>query len=259
MPKIQTVLMTKVEAETVLAEIKDGALSVRDLLAEFHEREGWRVLGYRTIAGCLKERLGISYTHAYRMIDSDQVKHNVQLVTEADTHDDTPEPNDAQARELGKLPAEAQQSAWATVVERATVEPGKKPKITAAAVREVVAEVLVEAPLPKGCVDDGYELHVDVAAALQDATLFDEVIRDLQACKRDVVAIGARKSAQFMHVQQITTDIANAIISLKFSRPKGPCLYCGQAGCKSGRGCKGCGWLPEGMYEAAKAAASEAE
>jgi hypothetical protein len=75
------------------------------------------------------ERWGISKRHAYRLMDSAGVMHNLesdQLVTQP--------ANEAQTRPLAKLPAEEQGAAWQEAVERS----GGKP--TARHVEEVVKE-----------------------------------------------------------------------------------------------------------------------
>jgi hypothetical protein len=74
-----------------------------------------------------KERWGFDRSYAHRLIDGSKVAQNVANCQQKPA-------NEAQTRELGKLPEEKQAEAWDTVIERTDGKP------TAAAVAEVVEE-----------------------------------------------------------------------------------------------------------------------
>lgn len=76
MPTDLTVLMTETEArsrtEMIRRSFDEGVASLQQALSlteAFDEAEGWRVLGYRSLAGFLAGELGLSRSRGYQLID----------------------------------------------------------------------------------------------------------------------------------------------------------------------------------------------
>jgi hypothetical protein len=95
---------------------------------------------YPTFEQYCRERWGISKTHCNRLIQASEVSANVAPIGVT--------PKESQARELSKLPADQQASAWQETLDRTDGHP------TAAAVHEVVAERLKPAPIEPEIVDE---------------------------------------------------------------------------------------------------------
>lgn len=106
--------MEPAEARSVADGIKSKLVEVVEKLKEFHDRQGWKALGYASWDQCLQTEFRLSRQRAHQLLNYGQVKQNLaQLEANVSTIVDTlPAINEAQARELAKLPAEAQQEVW---------------------------------------------------------------------------------------------------------------------------------------------------
>lgn len=78
--------------------LRDGWLALLDL----HDREGWRSLGYSSWRDFVAVELQMSRGHAQRLLDAAQV---VQSVSNWRLGDKDAPQNEAQCRELARLPA----------------------------------------------------------------------------------------------------------------------------------------------------------
>lgn len=67
-------LMTAAEAESITTKINESAGALCDLLAEAHDREAWRALGFDTWASYATERLQVSRQRSYQLIDQSRAK-----------------------------------------------------------------------------------------------------------------------------------------------------------------------------------------
>lgn len=65
--------MSAAEARAITDRINDAAGRLCDLLAEAHEREAWRALGYSGWSEYVAGEIGVSRQHAYRMVDHGRV------------------------------------------------------------------------------------------------------------------------------------------------------------------------------------------
>lgn len=106
--------------------------------------------------------------------------------------------------------------------------------------------------LPKDCVCN--QLRKPVAEALRERDDWMILLRELATAVRHVEMFKDKKTAAFIHIQEVTKAISDARRMLKFGMPHGPCGYCDQSGKESaGRGtckaCKGLGWLPRDRWD----------
>lgn len=211
---------TFVEVGMALAAIKDGKW-YRDSHKTFEAYCGdkWQM-------GIRFAQLTIKSSDAARRIEN---AHNcAQVLPKL--------PNGSAARELAKLPDDQQAKAYEKAVEKSD---GKAP--TAKVIKEVVREMLpepeTEKPVtkpPKG------ELKANVKAAIDGAAGFKAIIRDLQACGREIEKLAEKPHGGGINRQACGADLNNVWRHLRFATPHAPCPYCGQKGC---RACKKLGWV----------------
>lgn len=70
---IQLTLMTVEEARATVDQIKTNLESVRALLFELREREGWRALGYATWQACIQAEFHMSERRSYQLLNAHRV------------------------------------------------------------------------------------------------------------------------------------------------------------------------------------------
>ena len=66
--ELQTIMMSKEEAEICVREIRHMSGMIRANVVELYEREGWRVLDYDTFADCVQQEFGKSAAYMYRQL-----------------------------------------------------------------------------------------------------------------------------------------------------------------------------------------------
>lgn len=123
-------LMTEAEARRCAEQIRRGMADVRYLLLDFHEREGWRALGYQNWRECAMTEFGYNERYVYYLLDAAKVERN--LCTIVQKPESLPE---SQLRPLAPLEPEAQREVWTKAVETAP-----EGKITAKHVEQTVVE-----------------------------------------------------------------------------------------------------------------------
>lgn len=120
------VMMDVTEARRYAEAIRGNLQSAGRMLLELYEREGWKALGYDSWRACAVAEFRQGQAYLYRQMRAAEVTRQLSPIGETVI-------NEAQARELGRLPdAEARAEVWAEV--QAT----HPEKITAADVREAV-------------------------------------------------------------------------------------------------------------------------
>lgn len=142
-----------------------------------------------TFEGYCKKRWGFAKSRAYQLIDAAKVVDVVSTIV------DTPPANEAQARVLADLPSEqAQATVWAKAVETAPKDKDGTPRVTAAHVKAVAAEVAPNGkakpkaePKPEPAQDTdegGYEKHEALKPLGKMDALLTKMMEQLSAAER---------------------------------------------------------------------------
>lgn len=117
--------MTKAEAEEAVIRLKDHVQGAWYELTEIHDRRGWRALGYTSFEAFVAGELGISKSHAYRLMDAGRMLKEMEVDNKTSPNGDELLSSDiyrateAQLRELRQLSEEvrqqvSQQIEWGT-------------------------------------------------------------------------------------------------------------------------------------------------
>lgn len=123
-------LMTSAEARQCIEAIKSHVISVRALILELEERQGWKALGYSSMTACLVgEFPGESKTKLIRALEAGRIERHQQVPIGTYL--------ESQLRPLFKL--EPQQ--WKPVLEKAHFIAGSA-RLTAVHVTKAVTEIL---------------------------------------------------------------------------------------------------------------------
>lgn len=128
MPATPAGVMTEPEARSCCDRIRNGLDSVRAMVKDLHDREGWKALGYPSWRACVLAEFDQSQSHLYRQLEAARVEAEVSPNGEIGS---IPE---AQLRPLAALPEGDRKGAWDEAVATA---PGGK--VTAAHVESVVS------------------------------------------------------------------------------------------------------------------------
>ena len=147
--------ITKTEARRLCERIRQQAADLAESIRQLRDGEGWRVLGYETWAACCEAEFGYSKQHANRLIKADLVRQQVEPMGST-SHPAAPQPNERQARELGRLPEADRGQAWRQYSEQCDRE---EVRPTAAGLRAAVDQRL-EADTPAGS-DRWRQIRVD--------------------------------------------------------------------------------------------------
>jgi hypothetical protein len=123
-------LMTGDEARQCADQIRRGMADVRHLLLDFHEREGWRALGYDTWRECAMAEFGYEQSRVYQLLEAARVERNLAISTTVEK----PVP-ERHLRPLTKLEPTMQHEVWKQAV--ATAPEGK---VTAKHVEHTVTQ-----------------------------------------------------------------------------------------------------------------------
>lgn len=140
--------LTEDEARTLTNQIQQSAERTYTLLLRAHEGEAWAALGYGSWREYAMTEFNMSQSRAYQLLDQARVVRSIESASDSTNVE---LPNEAQARELGRIPEAERAEVWRETVERTDGRP------TAAAVRqthtarvepEVVDAELVDEPAP---------------------------------------------------------------------------------------------------------------
>jgi hypothetical protein len=133
-----TLLMDEREARQVVAQIQSSFDNARALIDQLKEREGWKVLGYKSWRECVTAEFGQSQAYLYRQLAAAQIEKQILPGGEIGL---IPE---AHLRPLAKLPEAVRAEVWEEVVESAP-EGGVTQKHAAAVVERRLNPEGVEA------------------------------------------------------------------------------------------------------------------
>jgi hypothetical protein len=122
--------LTADEARTLTTEIQQSAERTHALLLRAHEGEAWAALGYASWRDYATAEFNMSQSRAYQLLDQARVVRAIEATSDSTNVE---LPNEAQARELARVPESERTEVWLQTVERTTGRP------TAAAVRETYA------------------------------------------------------------------------------------------------------------------------
>ena len=231
----------RIRDQVVKVEGEQGTL--RNLLVDFNEGNGWKALGYRNWEGWATKVLPQSRSMLFRQLAAGQ--HEAALGINVG---DTPE---SHLRNLSKVPAEKRQD----VMDRADVlaveaDRPRQAGDVRAAIREVVpttarvvdGQATTEARPISAAPRDS--VGVDIPEALLgvfDAASapFAEGMRLLMQLKTLIGEMVEGKASRFIgnQLQSLEHDRMNMFASIKFGKPYAVCPYC--KGLK--KSCKACG------------------
>lgn len=139
MESIQTILMTKDEARTLIEEIKGNITKIGEKLLDLHDREGWRALGYESWRECTQAEFQYSQSRVYQLLGHARV---VRQIADSTMVESIPT-SERQTRELSKLEPDQQALAW-----KQTYQETGKDQPTAGEVKKVVERDYTPAPKP---------------------------------------------------------------------------------------------------------------
>ncbi len=74
-----TLLMTRKEAEKCVRDIRCASSTIRELLIDLHDREGWRALGYESFSGCAQQEFGSSTAYIYRQLAVGSLEQRLEI------------------------------------------------------------------------------------------------------------------------------------------------------------------------------------
>lgn len=74
---VSRTMMTEEEARKRVVAINAGMNNIRMLLLDFHDREGWKALGYASWRECVTAEFGQSKTHLYRQLEAARIEERI--------------------------------------------------------------------------------------------------------------------------------------------------------------------------------------
>lgn len=153
--------LTAEEARSLTDEIQQSAERTYALLLRAHEGEAWAALGYGSWRDYATTEFNMSQSRAYQLLDQARVVRSIEAASDSTNVELLP--NEAQARELGRVPESQRAEVWGETLARTDGAP------TAAAVRETY-ESAQSAPEENVWIEPG-------ADEVVDAELVDEPAR----------------------------------------------------------------------------------
>jgi len=144
---VVTTMMTAEEARKRVDTINSQMNNIRALLLDFHEREGWKALGYESWTECVEKEFEQGRRQIFRQFQAAQIEQNINDIAKTKCHSDTnpeeeappfPEPEpipERTLRPLAAVPPEEQATVYQLAKE---TSPGK---LTAKHVEKVVRDL----------------------------------------------------------------------------------------------------------------------
>ena len=127
-------MMTPEEARKRVNTINASMNNIRVLLLDFHDREGWKALGYESWTDCVEKEFEQGRRQIFRQFQAAQIEQNINDSAKTECQDDTiPE---AQLRPLAAVAPEDQPTVYQLAKETAP-----EGKLTAAHVEKTVREI----------------------------------------------------------------------------------------------------------------------
>lgn len=112
----QTIIfpMSKIEAQTLVNQIRSGFNAIGDKLLQLYERDGWKALGYANWRDCARAEFPFEQSRAYQLLDAARVERNIST-----NGGNLPAPtSERQIRPLVGLEPVQQVEAYAAAVEK---------------------------------------------------------------------------------------------------------------------------------------------
>lgn len=171
-------MMTKEEARKRVDWINSHLGTVRVMVKDFHDREGWKALGYQNWSACCEKEFTVGRSRVYQLFEAAQIE---QRINENSTMVEKSEIPERQLRPLAALPPEDQAPAYQLAQETAP-----EGKVTARHVETVVREIKGE-PIKRYAAPRTYapgSLMKDTSGVNTDVTYFaDLAIRSIDKIK----------------------------------------------------------------------------
>ncbi len=219
-------LSERIADQVVKLDAEQGTL--RKLLVDFNDGNGWKALGYNNWEGWAKKVLPQSRSMIFRQLSAGQ--HEKALGMDIGS---TPE---SHLRGLGKVPVEKRQGVF-DAADKAAQDAGRP--MQASDVRAAADEVTaVNPPIVDGAatvvltkpVDAvGVEIPEHLLAVFGNARApFDEGMRLLSQLKTLVTEMAGGEASHFIGAQlaSLEQDRLNMYHAVKFGRPFAVCPYC---------------------------------
>ncbi|MFA6100467.1 MAG: hypothetical protein WC750_06400 [Patescibacteria group bacterium] len=130
-PYSEPKMMSAEEARQRIATINSHLNNIRALILDFHDREGWRALGYESWVACVKVEFSVGQSRVYQLFEAAQIEQRISTIVE-----NTASIPDSQLRPLAALPPEDQ-----AVVYQLAKESAPEGKMTAKHVESTVREI----------------------------------------------------------------------------------------------------------------------
>lgn len=173
------------QIERHLDQVRHHVTEMRQLAYDLKERQGWKALGYTSLAACLHDRFGnIGTAHIYRLIDAAQTEQN--LLGEI-----TGQIPERQLRTLVKYDAETQRALYQ--IAQRTAPDGKVTASHIEAVSAVVVGLVTEGGLDDGT-GETKPLGVLLTARITEEAYErlqrqQQIMRDRQTTKHGAVLV----------------------------------------------------------------------
>ena len=221
--------------ETTIEEGLKGFVSVGNALRAIRDEKLYRS-EFDTFVGYCRARWDLGHAHAYRLISGSELAERIPDMS-----------NEAQARELGKLPYTEQEKVWDRAKLAASLEARE---VTAPDIKSASNEPSVTTARPDREAVEPWKYE-------NETELYDLVLNAVVDLRNGLVELANHPQGVWLHTQMDNcevrlNDIHNAV---KFARPAGPCPACDGGLDPRCHACRGRGWLPHGRLEAVRKAA----
>lgn len=258
MPNIEKSDFTHDQAKKMMAEIVATAENVAGMVVKFHAGRGWLALGYSTWRECAEAELPhISFRHVQRIVsaektgkllEDDDVKMGgrpfgrpVQLENFKQESQERPIGRPVKVEEVKPVLREGVTRELASVdpadvpiVMKAAQKKAENGKVTAAVVRQAVAE------------------HVQAKRKMSEAAVralasedFKVLQSQIQAIRKRIKELSAEPHGKHLADSTLTecdSNLKTVWQILKFAAPENVCPYCA-IGTKHCAACDGTGWV----------------
>ena len=213
--------------ESVIKDGLRGFVSVGRALSEIRDKRLYRGR-YASFEEYLHERWQLGRAYAYRLISGSEVAERIPGLA-----------NEAQAREMTRVPFSEQRDVWDRAKERAVIE-GRTP--TAQDIKAAAGEPTITTARPDRELEEPW---VELCPLWDDAlTMLTDLEDTLKALYTD-----SQGCWLVAHEENCRSRIGDIRSTIKHSKPHAGCPMCAGLGAKC-EACRGRGWLPKGRYDA---------
>ena len=140
---IATTMMTAEEARKRVTQINSMVNNIRALVLDFHDREGWKALGYENWAECVQKEFSIGQSHVYRLFEAAKIEARIN--ENSPIGENEPAIPESHLRPLTAVPEVDQ-----PIVYKLAKETAPEGKLTAKHVERTVREVTGQGTDPAG-------------------------------------------------------------------------------------------------------------